>query len=569
MTVARIALPVAAEGTFDYWVPAGIAASVGAVVRVRLARRSLVGIVVDIGNTSDVAPDRLHPIGEVLTEIPTLPADVLELARFVAGYYQEPIGLVLAQALPPIGAGASAERSGAALSSALRITESGRAALEGSLVRESQARRLFVRWKDAPGGVLQAAEVAALSAPLRRTVRGWRDEDFVAEARSAPVPLSDPFVLNKEQRGVVDAIVAAHGTFAPFLLQGVTGSGKTDVYLEAARACIAAGRQALLLVPEINLTPQLAQRIADALPGKRAVTLHSRLAAGERRRNWRLAASGEADLVLGTRLAVFAPMPRLGLIVVDEEHDPSFKQQDGVRYHGRDVAIWRARQRGASVVLGSATPSLESLLQAERGRYRWLRLTERAIAPAGLPSCHFVSDKAPGTIEGISAPLIKAIEARLARGEQSLLFVNRRGFAPSLLCAGCGWQASCQRCTARLVVHREDRLLRCHHCGHAERLPRACPDCGNVDLLPLGHGTQRLERALTDRFPARENRPHRPRQHAEKGAFAGIQGAGRSGLARHPRRNPDAGEGPRFPAPDSGRRRRCGQCALQRGFPRH
>jgi primosomal protein N' (replication factor Y) len=523
MTVARIALPVAAEGTFDYWIPTGIAAAAGAVVRVRLARRALIGIVVDIGTTSEVAADRLHAIGEVLSEIPPLPADVLALAHFVAGYYQEPIGLVLAQALPPIGAGATTERAGPAVATALRLTESGRAALAGSLVRESQARRLFMRWKDAPAGVLEAAEVAALSAPLRRTVRGWRDEDFVTEVPFLPGPSSDPVVLNMEQAGVVDAIVAAQGTFAPFLLHGVTGSGKTDVYLEAARACIAAGRQALLLVPEINLTPQFAQRIADALPGKRAVTLHSRLTAGERRRNWRLAASGEADLVLGTRLAVFAPLPRLGLVVVDEEHDPSFKQQDGVRYHGRDVAIWRARQRGVPVVLGSATPSLESLLQAQRGRYRWLRLTERAIAPARLPACHFVSDKAPGTIEGISAPLFAAIEARLARGEQSLLFVNRRGFAPSLLCAGCGWQAACHRCTARLVVHRDDRLLRCHHCGHAERLPRACPECGNVDLLPLGHGTQRLERALTDRFPAariaRVDRDSTQR----KGAFAGFR----------------------------------------------
>jgi primosomal protein N' (replication factor Y) len=521
MTVARIALPVAADGTFDYWVPAGIAATPGAIVRVRLARRTLTGVVVDIGATSEVAADRLHPIGEVLAEIPPLPADILELARFVSGYYQEPLGRVLAQALPPIGAGA--DRTAAGAPSALRLTESGRVALAGSFARESQARRLFERWERAPGCVLHAAEIAALPAPLRRTVRAWRDEDFVEAAIDVPAPGPDRVVLNPDQRAAVDAIGAAHGAFAPFLLQGVTGSGKTDVYLEAARACIAKGGQALLLVPEINLTPQFAQRIADALPGHRAVTLHSRLAAGERRRNWRLAASGDADLVLGTRLAAFAPMPRLGLIVIDEEHDPSFKQQDGVRYHGRDVAVWRARQRGTPVVLGSATPSLESLLQAQRGRYRWLRLTERAVAPARLPACRFVSDKAPGTMEGISAPLVAAIEARLACGEQSLLFVNRRGFAPSLLCAGCGWQAACHRCSARLVVHRDDRLLRCHHCGHAERLPRACPDCGNVDLLPLGHGTQRLERALLDRFPAariaRVDRDSTQR----KGAFAGLR----------------------------------------------
>ena len=523
MTVARVALPVAADGTFDYWIPAGIAATPGAVVRVRLARRTLTGVVVDIGATSEVAADRLHPIGEVLSEIPPLPADVLDLARFVSGYYQEPLGRVLAQALPPIGARTGVDRAPAGAPVAMRLTESGRAALAGSFARASQAQRLYERWERAPEGVLLAADIAALPAPLRRTVRAWRDEGFVAQASDASAPPPERVVLNADQQAAVAAIGGAHGDFAPFLLQGVTGSGKTDVYLEAARACIAAGGQALLLVPEINLTPQFAQRIADALPGHRAVTLHSRLAAGERRRNWRLAASGEADLVLGTRLAVFAPLPRLGLIVIDEEHDPSFKQQDGVRYHGRDVAVWRARQRGVPVVLGTATPSLESLLQAQRERYRWLRLNERAVAPARLPACRFVSDKAPGTVEGISAPLVVAIESRLARGEQSLLFVNRRGFAPSLMCAGCGWQAACHRCSARLVVHRDDRLLRCHHCGHAERLPRACPECGNVDLLPLGHGTQRLERALMERFPAARIARIDRDSTQRKGAFAGLR----------------------------------------------
>jgi primosomal protein N' (replication factor Y) (superfamily II helicase) len=522
MTIARVALPVAAEGAFDYWVPAGVAVAPGAIVRVHLGRRALVGVVVDISATTDVAADRLQPIGELLPGIPPLPADVLALAQFVSGYYQEPLGLVLAQMLPPIGAGAGASR-GATGGQAMRLTDAGRAALAASLSRDTPARRAFLQFADSPEGVLPAVTIAAFPAAIRRTLRAWCDKGYLARTDPAPAASPGRVDLNAEQRVAVDAITAVQGAFAPFLLQGVTGSGKTDVYLEAARACIAAGRQALFLVPEINLTPQFAQRIADALPGRRAVTLHSRLAAGERRRNWRAAAEGDADLLLGTRLAVFAPLPRLGLVVIDEEHDPSFKQQDGVRYHGRDVAVWRARQRGVPIVLGSATPSLETLLQAQRGRYRHLRLTQRAIAPARLPACSFVSDKAPGTLEGISAPLLAAIETRLSRGEQSLLFVNRRGFAPSLLCSGCGWQAACHRRSARLVVHRDDRMLRCHHCGHAERLPRACPDCGNVDLLPLGHGTQRLERALTERFPAariaRVDRDSTQR----KGAFAGLR----------------------------------------------
>ena len=329
--------------------------------------------------------------------------------------------------------------------------------------------------------------------------------------------------LNPDQERAVAAILGARGTFSPFLLQGVTGSGKTEVYLAAAAACIAAGGQALILVPEINLTPQFLQRIAAALPGRTTLTLHSRLPAGERLRRWRAAAMGEADLVLGTRLAVFAPLPRLALIVVDEEHDSSYKQQDGVRYHGRDVAVWRARQRGVPVVLGSATPALETLLHAQRARYGWLKLPLRAAAPARPPTLVFVPNRESGSLEGMSASLVAAIATRLRRGEQSLVFINRRGFAPSLLCSSCGWRAGCARCAARLVVHRDKAELRCHHCGHAERLPRACPECGNVDLLPLGHGTQRLERALGERFPdariARIDRDSTQR----RGAFAAMR----------------------------------------------
>jgi len=405
-------------------------------------------------------------VDEVIGDLPPLPDDLLALADFVSSYYQEPLGLVLAQMLPPLPAARDVAARSRPLAVALRLTAAGADALATSLGR-------------------------------------------------AP--------LTADQQHAVAALREAYGAFTPFLLQGVTGSGKTEVYLAAAAECIAAGGQALILVPEINLTPQFEQRIAAALPGRTTVTLHSRLPAGERLRHWRAAAAGEADLVLGTRLAVFAPLPRLALVVVDEEHDPSFKQQDGVRYHGRDVAVWRARQRGVPVVLGSATPSLETLVHAQRGRYRWLKLPLRAFAPARLPQVVFVPSRDAGAVEGMGAPLLAAIEARLLRGEQSLVFINRRGFAPSLLCSSCGWQAGCPRCSARLVVHRDAGELRCHHCGHVERLPRACPECGNVDLLPLGHGTQRLERALIARFPgariARVDRDSTRR----KGAFAAVR----------------------------------------------
>jgi primosomal protein N' (replication factor Y) len=437
MTIARVALSVG-EAPFDYWIPSGLVVERGTLVRVRLGRRSLAGVVVETADRSDVPAEQLQPLSAIVEGLPRLSEDLVVLAHFVAGYYQEPLGRVLAQMLPPLGADST-----------------------------STDRR----------------PPKSAAAPLLTP--------------SASVAIA---TLNDDQQRAVAAIAEAGERFTPILLDGVTGSGKTEVYLAAAAACIERGRQVLLLVPEINLTPQLAERVAHALPGRRTVTLHSRLAPGVRRRRWREAARGDVDLVLGTRLTAFAPMPRLGLVVVDEEHDASFKQQDGVRYHGRDVAIWRARQRGVPIVLGSATPSLETLLHVERGHYASLALLRRAAAPATLPVVGFFPRR--GGADELAPHLASAIEARLVRGEQSLVFVNRRGFAPSLLCAACGWQAGCARCTARLVVHRDAGALRCHHCGSAERLPRACPACGNVDLLPQGRGTQRLEHALARRFPA-------------------------------------------------------------------
>jgi len=520
MTIARVALPVAAHTAFDYWVPAGLEVGCGQMVRVHLGRRALAGVVVAIGEATEVAGDKLQPVREVIAALPPLPPDVLAMAEFVARYYQEPLGLVLAQMLPPLSA--ALPRSPVAVA-AVALTAEGRAALPLRVARAPRARALLERLQATDGATLGADAIAALTPRARALLRAWLTHGWVAPAIADPMPALPLPPLNADQQTAAAAVVAALSSFAPFLLQGVTGSGKTEVYLAAAAAAIAAGGQVLLLVPEINLTPQLAQRIAAALPGRRTVLLHSRLAGGERRRAWAAAAAGDADLVLGTRLAVFTPLPRLALIVVDEEQDASFKQQDGVRYHGRDVAIWRARQRGVPIVLGSATPSLETLAQAQRGRYGWLKLPRRAVLPAVLPALRFEPGRDPGAVEGLGTALLAAIEARLARGEQALIFINRRGYSPSLLCSACGWQAGCPRCSARLVVHRNDRELRCHHCGHAERLTRACPDCGNVDLMPLGHGTQRLEGALAARFPdARIVRIDRDSTQ-RKGAFVAMR----------------------------------------------
>ncbi len=517
MPVARVALPVASAGTFDYWAPEGLDVTRGSVVRVALGARKLVGVVTEIVATSEYPRDKLQPLRDVI-DVAKIADDVLELARFVASYYHAPIGLALALAVPPL-ASDSARRRGFA--GALALTPAGRAELPDLVQRAPVARALFERLRDLHR--IDAADFAALAAHHKRTLRGWRERGYIEAEARAPAGTVAARALNAAQAAAVTVVASAQRTFAAFLLYGVTGSGKTDVYLAVAERVIAAGGQVLLLVPEINLTPQLTRRIVDTLPGVRIVTLHSGLAAGERLAHWRAASSGEAQLVVGTRLAVFAPLPALQLVIVDEEHDASYKQQDNVRYHARDAAVWRAHRRAVPVVLGSATPSLESWLHAREGRYRRLDLPRRADPRAALPRVRLVASRVAHAQEGIGEPLRDAIAARLAAGLQCLVFVNRRGYAPSLICASCRWEAQCPRCSARLTTHRTPPSLRCHHCGHAERVPPACPACGNVDLMPIGHGTQRLERVLAEAFPgARVARVDRDTTRA-KGSFAAVR----------------------------------------------
>jgi primosomal protein N' (replication factor Y) len=313
----------------------------------------------------------------------------------------------------------------------------------------------------------------------------------------------NPPPANPEQQAAIDAIVTIGeaAAFHAYLLYGITGSGKTEVYLQAIAATLAQGRQALMLVPEIALTPQLQARVASRFPDAHLVSAHSGMPDAARARGFIDALEGRADIVLGTRLSVFMPLPRLGLIVVDEEHDASFKQQEGLRYSARDVAVFRAKQANVPIVLGSATPSLESWQHAERGRYTRLLLTRRAVAAAPPEVC-CIDTRREKLQDGMSAELLAALATRLERGEQSLIFLNRRGYAPVLACPSCGWISGCRRCAANLVVHLADKRLRCHHCGYESGIPRACPECGNLDLHPFGRGTQRLEAALVALFPA-------------------------------------------------------------------
>ncbi len=450
-------------GALDYLSPQPLAP--GTLVLAPLGKREVPGLVWDSPPDAETSSATLRPLSAVLTALPPLPADWRALIGFAAGYYQRGIGELALAVLPPD----------------LRRLDNTRL-----------ARRLGKLQK--PGAVPVAADVYAAAAP---------------DGELSPRPQ-----LSDEQLAALLAIAASAEpvgpprALRPVLLHGVTGSGKTEVYLHAAETALQAGRQALVLVPEINLTPQLEARFAARFPGRVLASLHSALTPAQRLRNWLLAHLGLADLVLGTRLAIFAPMPRLGLIVVDEEHDPSFKQQEGARYSARDLAIWRAHQLKIPVLLGSATPSLETWHRVQEGRYQRLPLQAR-IGGGVMPQVRMVDmgrawQHASAQAERdrvLAPPLLSAIEQRLQRGEQSLLLLNRRGYAPVLHCSGCGWKSGCPHCSAWRVFHKSDRTLRCHHCGLAERVPRACPDCGNLDIAPIGRGTEKLQEQLATLLP--------------------------------------------------------------------
>ena len=429
----------------------------GTLVRAPLGRREVAGIVWQGAPTSDAVG--LRPLAHVIESLPPLGDGWRALVDFTAAYYQRSTGEIALSVLPPE-------------------------------LRKLDDKQLANRIK-------KLTSALALQ---------------VAQTGAAPPTL--PPALTEPQQQALRRIAASAASPAPatLLLHGVTGSGKTEVYLGAAAQALAAGKQALILVPEINLTPQLEAHFAERFGGRHIVSLHSGLTPAQRLRSWLAAHLGLADIVLGTRLAVFASLPRLGLIVVDEEHDPSYKQQEGARYSARDLAVYRGRLEQATVLLGSATPSLESWQRANQGRYQRLALPGR-IGGGALPGVRLIDmnqqPKSKGANAALSPPLVAALQQRIARGEQSLVFLNRRGYAPVLHCADCGWKSGCPHCSAWRVFHKLDRTLRCHHCGLTERVPRACPDCGNLDIAPLGRGTERLEEQLAQQLLSPDGTPAR------------------------------------------------------------
>ncbi|MGM0703051.1 MAG: primosomal protein N' [Pseudomonadota bacterium] len=506
LRVLRVAVPTPLRRLFDYradappsggWQP-------GLRVRVPFGRRQVVGVVVECRDVGELPLGELKPVAECLDEAP-LPADWLWLCHFTARYYQHPLGDTLHQALPVL------LRQGRPLAGRMReqwlLTDSGRGVDAERLRRAPRQAELLTMLAQHPHGLATPAVLA--QGFTREQLKALDAKGLVTRRETPRTAAADPAAarllgepalpLNREQAAALAALHEGLDAFHPCLLHGVTGSGKTEVYLQLIEAVVARGRQALVLVPEIGLTPQTLARFRHRFRVP-VVALHSALTDHERLDAWEAAASGRALIIIGTRSAIFTPLARPGAIIVDEEHDGSFKQQEGLRYHARDLAVARAQRHAIPLLLGSATPSLESLHHAQRGDYRHLRLTHRATrhAPARLELVDMRGRPRQG---GLVPPVLKAIGETLAAGHQVLVFINRRGFAPTLACHACGWLAECDHCDARLTLHRQPPLLACHHCDRRRSLPDACPACGSADLRPLGSGTERTEETLAAQFP--------------------------------------------------------------------
>ena len=476
----------------------------GARVLVPFRNKTVVGIVWE----TDIAPDmdavRILSIQTAFLGEPPLPENWRDLLSFTSRYYHYPTGQAVFAALPQgLKETRAVEMPQPPLFYALN--EAGRA----QTPPPARFNKKAALWDALLSGGMTMAALKQVNAQAAKLVEDWAEQGWIETTEAAkPVLRSyhgqashSEFVLNADQQQASDEIQTAFGSFQPFLLYGITGSGKTEVYFDAMAKVLAQGRQVLFLLPEINLTPQLLKRVENRFADVPTAVLHSQMAAGKRTQDYLRAMLGQAKLVIGTRLAVFTPMPDVGLIVVDEEHDGSFKQDNELRYHARDLAVWRAKQSGCPVVLGSATPSLESWHKAQSGAYRLLQLTERAHAAAQLPQVDILNVGRLKLDNGFSPQALQLLKQNFEAGGMSLVYLNRRGFAPALFCGDCGHTFGCPNCSAKMVLHQRARQLRCHHCDHREPIPYKCPDCGNQDLTAVGHGTQRVEETLRAFLP--------------------------------------------------------------------
>lgn len=476
----------------------------GTRVLVPFRNKTVVGMVWETDITPDMDTARILSVQTAFSDEPPLPQNWRDLLAFTSRYYHYPTGQAVFAALPQgLKETRAVEMPQPPLFYALN--EAGRAQTP-PLARFNKKAAL---WDALLSGGMTMAALKQVNAQAAKLIEDWAELGWIETTEAAkPVLRSyhgqashSEFVLNAGQRQASDAIQTALGRFQPFLLYGITGSGKTEVYFDAMAKVLAQGRQVLFLLPEINLTPQLLKRVENRFADVPTAVLHSRMAAGRRTQDYLRAMLGQAKLVIGTRLAVFTPMDDVGLIVVDEEHDGSFKQDNELRYHARDLAVWRAKQSGCPVVLGSATPSLESWHKAQSGAYRLLQLTERAHTAAQLPQVGILNVGRLKLDNGFSPQALQLLKQNFEAGGMSLVYLNRRGFAPALFCGDCGHTFGCPNCSAKMVLHQRARQLRCHHCDHREPIPFKCPDCGNQDLTAVGHGTQRVEETLRAFLP--------------------------------------------------------------------
>lgn len=499
----RVAVPVPLSRHFDYLPPHDNppTPAPGTRVLVPFGRGQRVGIFLALSNESDVPADKLKAVSSVLDDEPCFDTAMLSLLQWASRYYVYPVGEVFGQALP--SALREPEQSLARWTRAWQLTQAGREAPVGATSRapiQSKLREQLRTHGASDASALATCGKSWRDALKKLIARDWIEEvQLPAAAPPSSAACEQALQLNDEQRIAVEAVSEQLGTFKPFLLDGVTGSGKTEVYLQLVQRCLEQGKQVLVLVPEIGLTPQLMSRFNNRFSVP-VVALHSAMADGTRLQHWQWAMRGEARVLIGTRSAVFTPMPDLGLIIVDEEHDGSFKQQDSFRYHGRDLALVRARAAKIPILLGTATPSLETYKNARDGKYGKLSLRQRA-GDASPPVIELLDIRRSQLHEGLSQRLIDAMHEPLSKGQQVLIFLNRRGFAPVLMCESCGEACDCKRCDAHMTWHRSDGQLHCHHCGGQRPLPAVCEHCNEPALSQVGQGTQRIEDELRSQFP--------------------------------------------------------------------
>ena len=499
-TIVQVAIPTPLHQTFDYLWQSPQAVVPGVRVTVPFGRRSVVGVVMATATDSQVPANKMRAISRVHDEQPVIPAKLFSMLQWASRYYHHPIGDVLTTALPVL-----LRRGNPTELAQIESFQINEAGLQHQPAKNASVQTAILdRLKLAGVGMPVAAEtLATISTRWRSVIKPLVEQGLVARQLQDNVPENlskqqGPELL-EEQQTAVTAVSEAIGAFKPFLLHGVTGSGKTEVYLRLIDEVLERGEQVLIMVPEISLTPQLMQRFERRISGC-LVSLHSGLNDTQRLQNWLLASQGKANVVVGTRSSIFTPLPRLGMIIIDEEHDSSLKQQDGFRYHARDLALIRARDEQCPIVLGTATPSFETLYNAQQERFSLLRLQRRA-GDAKPPEMALLDIRRRPLIEGISDRLLMAVETALNEGGQALVFINRRGFSPTLLCNDCGACADCNRCDAHMTVHAKRARLRCHHCGSERAIPRVCESCGSDSLDNVGYGTERIAAAMQDAFP--------------------------------------------------------------------